>query len=51
MHDDPYYRSEVPDHIPPALVHDFNMYTLAADDRDPFVAIHDLHQRDLPDIF
>jgi camphor 5-monooxygenase len=51
MHDDPYYRAEIPDHIPPALVHDFNMYTLAADDRDPFIAIHDLYKRNLPDIF
>jgi cytochrome P450 len=51
MHDDPYYRTEIPDHIPPELVHDFNILAAAADDQDPFVAIHDLHQRNLPHIF
>lgn len=51
MHDDSYYRADIPGHIPPALVHDFNIQAPASDSEDPFVAIHDLHRRDLPDIF
>src|SRR3546814_11848834 len=33
---DPFYNPVVPDHVPPALVHDFNMYDPAEPGEDVF---------------
>src|SRR3546814_2431051 len=35
---DPFYNPVVPDHVPPALVHDFNMYDPAEPGEDVFEA-------------
>lgn len=46
---DPHYNPVIPDHVPPALVHDHNVYDYQG--QDPFLAAHALMQRDLPEIF
>src|SRR3546814_506220 len=48
---DPFYNPVVPDHVPPALVHDFNMYDPAEPGEDVFEAFRSLHERGLPEIF
>src|SRR3546814_6415572 len=47
----PFYNPVVPDHGPPALVHDFNMYDPAEPGEDVFEAFRSLHERGLPEIF
>ena len=46
---DPYFNTNIPPHIPPNLVHDFNIYDFEG--RDPFVVIRGLHEAKLPEIF
>ena len=46
---DPYYNSEVPSHVPKALLHDFNIYDYRG--RDPFQSIFEMHHAGLPEIF
>jgi camphor 5-monooxygenase len=48
---DPFYNPVVPEHVPPALVHDFNMYDPAAPGIDVFQTIRAMHERGLPPIF
>src|SRR3546814_18855486 len=48
---DPFYNPVVPDHVPPALVHDFNMYDPAEPGEDVFEAFRSIHERGLPEIF
>jgi camphor 5-monooxygenase len=48
MHD-PDYNSSIPAHIPPALVHDHNIYDY--DSKDPFLAIHELLESGVPEVF
>jgi cytochrome P450 len=48
---DPYYREQVPSHVPQSLVHDFNIYDPECADLDLFVSIKRLHDIGLPDLF
>jgi len=48
---EPFYNPVVPDHVPPGLVHDFNMYDPAEPGEDVFQAFRALHERGLPEIF
>lgn len=46
---DPHYNAVIPDHVPSALVHDYNVYDYQG--QDPYLAAHALMQQDLPEIF
>jgi cytochrome P450 len=46
---DSFYNPVVPDHVPPELVHDFNIYDVGGG--DPFLAYRALQDAGLPDIF
>jgi cytochrome P450 len=48
---DPYYNGTIPEHVPPALVNDFNLFDPAEEGRDLFQSVRGLHERKLPDIF
>jgi len=48
---DPFYNPVIPDHVPAALVHDFNMYDPAEPGTDLFQSVRNLHERGLPPIF
>ncbi|MGE4429692.1 MAG: cytochrome P450 [Sphingobium sp.] len=49
MMNDPHYNPAIPDHVPAALVHDYNVYDYQ--DQDPFLAAHALMKAGMPDIF
>jgi len=46
---DPYYQATLPSHVPPHLVHDFNVYDFG--DEDPFVACRNLYDRQIEPVF
>src|SRR3546814_18368079 len=48
---DPFYNPVVPDHVPPALVHDFTLYDPAEPGEAVFKAFRSLHDRVLAEIF
>ena len=48
MHD-PDYNQVIPTHVPPALVHDHNVFDYES--RDPFLAVNDLFEKGVPEIF
>lgn len=47
--EDPDYNPVVPPHVPPSLVHDFNLYDYQS--RDPFEAVHALFKQGVPELF
>jgi camphor 5-monooxygenase len=48
---DAYYNDVVPSHIPPSLVHDFNIYAPEYEDWDLFHSFKRLQDIGLPDVF
>ena len=48
---DPYFREDVPAHVPPSVIHDFNIYAPSHEMLDPFASIQRLQDIGLPDIF
>lgn len=48
---DPYYRPKPPPHVPPALVHDFNINYVPEGDLDVFLTIQRMHCSTKPDVF
>ena len=49
MYPDPYYTTELPAHVPPGLVHDFNLYD--HETVDVFEGVHSLLESAVPEIF
>ncbi len=49
---DKFYNAELPEHVPPALVHDFNIFNAgSATGGDHFKGYRRLHEQGVPDIF
>ena len=49
--DSPTALSPIPEHVPPSLVHDFDLYNVAVEDGDYHAALKRLHEPGVPDIF
>ena len=47
--EDPYYSPTVPEHVPQALVHDFNAFDHESE--DPYRAVENLFRKGVPEIF
>jgi len=45
------YQAELPAHVPPHLVHDFDIYDPGQGEREHFDALRHLHEIHVPDIF
>jgi cytochrome P450 len=48
---DPYFRPDVPAHIPASVVYDFNLYAPQHEALDPYRSFKRLHDIGLPDLF
>jgi len=48
---DPFYRKDLPAHVSPDQVYDYNLYDPEHEDMDLFASIHRVHQLGLPDMF
>lgn len=48
---DPYYAPEIPDHVPPSLVHDVNVYDPRNEGLDNFHSVRKLLEDGVPDLF
>ena len=48
---DPFYRPDLPAHVAPEQVYDFNLYAPEYQGMDLYASIHRLHELNLPEVF